>query len=108
MAQQTAAQLPQIVEAAKKTDTAHVLIGSIKSQLISHTEELRQGWGGSSGMAFGDAETGAFGRWNQELSIVLGELQDLARKLHAVEGRYRETEHAQTEATNRLSANINA
>ncbi|MFC4529516.1 WXG100 family type VII secretion target [Sphaerisporangium dianthi] len=110
MTQQTSAQLPQIVESAKKTETAHGLIGSIQTQLQGHVAELRAGWGGQSGMAF----EAVYNEWNRELSKVLGELQGLSVKLHQVEARYRNTEADQTAAANRvisgssLSGNINA
>ncbi|WP_181871007.1 WXG100 family type VII secretion target [Sphaerisporangium album] len=103
MAPQTAANLPQIVESAKKTEAAHTLIGSIQSQLQGHVADLRAGWGGQSGMAF---ET-VYNQWNTELGVVLRELQELARKLHATEARYRVTEDAGAAAAHRLTANIN-
>jgi WXG100 family type VII secretion target len=101
--QQTAANLPQIVESAKRTDSAHTLIGTIQTQLQGHVADLRAGWGGQSGMAF----ESVYNSWNHELGIVLRELQELSRKLHQAEARYRTTEHEQTATANRLSANIN-
>ncbi|GII86552.1 hypothetical protein Ssi03_45420 [Sphaerisporangium siamense] len=103
MGQQTAANLPQIVEAAKKTDTAHSLIGGIQTQLQGHVTDLRAGWGGQSGMAF----ESVYDQWNTELGIVLRELQELARKLHATESQYRRTEDAQAATAQRLTADIN-
>ncbi|MEV7968400.1 WXG100 family type VII secretion target [Sphaerisporangium sp. NPDC088356] len=104
MDQQTAAaHLPQIVEAGKKTDLTHSIIGSIQTQLQGHVAELRAGWGGQSGMAFESVYT----RWNDELSVVLRELQNLSMKLHQAEKRYRATEHDQTAVAQRLTADIN-
>jgi WXG100 family type VII secretion target len=103
MAQQTAANLPQIVESAKRTETAHSLIGSIQTQLQGHVADLRTGWGGQSGMAF----ESVYNQWNQELGVVQRELQELARKLHATEASYRTTEDHQAAAAHRLTANIN-
>ncbi|MDH2425090.1 WXG100 family type VII secretion target [Sphaerisporangium sp. TRM90804] len=104
MGQQTAANLPQIVESSKKTDTAHQMIGSIQTQLQGHVADLRSGWGGQSGMAF----ESVYSQWNTELGTVLRELQNLAVKLREVEARYRSTEEDQAAAANRvLSANIN-
>ncbi|GGL14941.1 hypothetical protein Sme01_16260 [Sphaerisporangium melleum] len=107
--EQTSAQLPQIVESAKKTEAAHTLIGSIHTQLHGHVAELRAGWGGQSGMAF----EAVYNEWSRELSNVLGELQGLAQKLHQVEARYRNTEADQEAVVKRvggglLTGNINA
>ncbi|GAA1512183.1 hypothetical protein GCM10009677_51480 [Sphaerisporangium rubeum] len=102
--QQTAANLPQIVEAAKRTENAHGLIGSIQTQLQGHVADLRAGWGGQSGMAF----ESVYNSWNTELGVVLRELGELARKLHTVEAKYRTTEAEQAGVATRLSANINA
>ncbi|WP_248961029.1 WXG100 family type VII secretion target [Sphaerisporangium perillae] len=102
--QQTAAALPQIVESAKKTDEAHTFIASIQTQLHGHVAELRAGWGGQSGMAF----ESVFNSWNTELNVVLRELQELARKLHAAETRYRQTEVDQAAVAHRLTGSINA
>jgi WXG100 family type VII secretion target len=104
VAQQTAAQLPQIVEAGKKTETAHGLIGSIQSQLVGHVAELRAGWGGRSGMAF----ESVYNKWNDELNIVLRELHSLSEKLGKAEQMYRNTEEEQAAAANRLTGSINA
>jgi WXG100 family type VII secretion target len=101
--QQTAANLPQIVESAKRTDTAHSLIGTIQTQLQGHVSDLRAGWGGQSGMAF----ESVYNQWNTELGVVLRELQELSRKLRQVETQYRTTEDDQAAAANRLTANIN-
>ncbi|MEO3810476.1 WXG100 family type VII secretion target [Sphaerisporangium sp. B11E5] len=102
--QQTAANLPQIVEAAKRTENAQTLIGGIQSQLQGHVSDLRAGWGGQSGMAF----ESVYNAWNTELGVVLRELGELARKLHVVESQYRKTEAEQAGAATRLAADINA
>ncbi|GII78336.1 hypothetical protein Sru01_33180 [Sphaerisporangium rufum] len=104
MAQQTAANLPQIVESAKKTDTAHSLIASIQTQLQGHVAELRAGWGGQSGMAFESVYT----QWNHELTGVLNTLHSLADRLKKVEQQYRTAEENQAAVANRLSASINS
>ncbi|MFC4584689.1 WXG100 family type VII secretion target [Sphaerisporangium corydalis] len=103
MGQQTAANLPQIVESAKKTDAAHSFIGSIQTQLHGHVADLRAGWGGQSGMAF----ESVYGQWDQELNTVLFQLQELARKLKLAEVQYRKTEDEQASAAHRLTADIN-
>ncbi|GAA3812084.1 hypothetical protein GCM10022226_35900 [Sphaerisporangium flaviroseum] len=103
MGQQTAANLPQIVEAAKKTDTAHSLIGSIQTQLQGHVSDLRAGWGGRSGIEFGSV----FNAWNRELSVVLAELLRLKENLNKVEAQYRSTEENQAAVARRLTAGIN-
>jgi WXG100 family type VII secretion target len=102
--QQTAANLPQIVESAKRTEDAQALIGSIQTQLQGHVADLRAGWGGQSGMAF----ESVYNSWNTELGVVLRELGELARKLHLVEAQYRRTEADQAGSATRLAADINA
>ncbi|WP_214414286.1 WXG100 family type VII secretion target [Sphaerisporangium fuscum] len=100
------AQFSKLKEAAGRTGEAHSLIEGIRTMLISHTAELRAGWGGSSGMAFGDEHTGAFGAWNGELQNVLKELKTLEDKLHKVEAHYRTNEQDREQRARQLSSNI--